>query len=152
MRKKGLKIDGRWHIHAALGPLIGQRVKVLLDEADVGAVYVFAEKPEGGLEFFCRAVDPETAGISRQEIAIAAKAMQRKALAERTAELKAEAKKFGTKDVAREILNDAATRAGKLSRLPQPTIPHETPMLAEADCGLRQTGELAGAQIGRAHV
>lgn len=137
VRKKGLKIDGRWHIHAELGPIIGQRVKVLLDEADVGAVYVFAETESGNMEYLCRAVDPELTGISRQEIAAAAKVMQRKAVSERTAELKAEARKLGTKDVAREIMHDAAAKAGKLAVFPQPTIPHETPMLKEAGLAAR---------------
>ena len=137
VRKKGLKIDGRWHIAPELGPVIGQRVKVLLDEADVGAVYVFAETPAGEMEYLCRAVDPELTGISRQEIAAAAKSLQRKAVAERTAELKADAKKYGTKDAAREILHDAATKAGKLAVFPQPTTPHETPMLKEAAIAAR---------------
>ena len=139
VRKKGLKIDGRWHIHAELGPIIGQRVKVLLDEADVGAVYVFAESEaeDGALAYLCRAVDPETTGISRQEIAAAAKAMQRAAVAEETAALRKASRRMGTKDVAREIIHDAATKAGKLSRLPQPTTPHETPMLKEAGIAAR---------------
>ncbi len=137
VRKKGLKIDGRWHIAPELGPIIGQRVKVLLDEADVGAVHVFAETPAGEMEFLCRAVDPELAGVSRQEIAAAAKTLQRRAVAERTAELRAEARKYGTKDAAREILHDAATKAGKLAVLPQPTTPHETPMLKEAGIAAR---------------
>ncbi|MHC1792048.1 transposase [Solidesulfovibrio sp.] len=137
VRKKGLKIDGRWHIHAELGPIIGQRVKVLLDEADVGAVYVFAETSGGPMEFLCRAVDPETTGISRQEIAAAAKAMQRKAVAEETAALKKNAKRMGTKAVAREILHDAATKSGKLTVFPQPSTAHETPMLKEAAIAAR---------------
>jgi transposase InsO family protein len=137
VRKKGLKIDGRWHINAELGPIIGQRVKVLLDEADVGAVYVFAEAEDGALAYLCRAVDPETTGISRQEIAAAAKAMQRAAVAEETAALRKASRRMGTKDVAREIIHDAATKAGKLSVLPSPTTPHETPMLKEAGIAAR---------------
>ncbi|NDY57435.1 transposase [Desulfovibrio sulfodismutans] len=138
VRKKGLKIDGRWHIHAALGPIIGQRVRVLLDESDVGAVYVFAEAASGEMEFICRAVDPATAGISRQEIA-AAKAAQKKAVAEETAKLRASSKTHSTKDIAREILHDAAAKAGKLTVLPPPTLPHETPMLREAGQAARAT-------------
>ncbi len=93
VRKKGVKIDTRWHIHAALGPVIGQRVRCYLDESDVGAVYVFAEAASGEAEFVCRAVDPETTGISRQEIAAAAKAAQKAAIAEKTAERRAASKR-----------------------------------------------------------
>ncbi len=139
VRKKGVKIDTRWHIHAALGPVIGQRVRCYLDESDVGAVYVFAEAASGEAEFVCRAVDPETTGISRQEIAAAAKAAQKAAIAEKTAERRAASKRQGTKDIAKQILHDAAAKAGKLTVLPPPTLPHETPMLREAGQAARVT-------------
>lgn len=143
VRKKGVKVDGRWHIHPELGPHIGEEVKVLLDESDVGALYVFCKTENDALEFCCRAVDPETSGLSRQEVAsmaVAMKTAQKKELAEQTAQLRKNAKRLNTKDVAREILHERAAAAGKLARLPQPTTPYETPMLSEAAIAAR-TGD-----------
>lgn len=137
VRKKGLKLPDGWYDHQALGGLEGQRVKVFLDESDIGAVYVFAPAAGEAVEFVCRAVCPEIAGVSRQAVAVARREKQRKVLAQQKEELRATARAANTKDIAREILESRAVEARKLSRLPQPTVPHETEALRQAGAAAR---------------
>lgn len=133
LRKKGLKLPDGWYEAAAMGGHEGERVKVLLDEADAGQVYVFC--PSSGsdeLEFLCKAVCPEITGVSRQELSSARRAHQKKVIGEGLAELKKIAQRANTKNIAREILAHRAELAGKLTRLPQASTPYETESLRQA--------------------
>ncbi|BAE49250.1 Mu transposase C-terminal domain-containing protein [Paramagnetospirillum magneticum] len=126
--KKGLRIDNALFEAPALGGLEGSRVKVLLDEADIGRIYVFDEDGD----YVCTAECPERTGISRKELASARKAHQKKVVAEEKAALKAAAKAAGTKDIVREIRIERAEAAGKLARLPHAKTVHSTPALTQA--------------------
>lgn len=126
--KKGIRIDNGHYNHAALGGLEGQRVQCLLDDHDVGYVYVF--DAEG--EFVCRAMAPEIAGVSRAEIAAARKAKQNQVLNEQKAELRRIAKEVDVQDIVREIMESRVREAGKLSHLPQQSTTHSTPALEQA--------------------
>lgn len=138
VRKKGLEIYDNFYTAPELGGHEGRRVFVLQDEADWGTVHVFLPKQTSDdLEYLCRAVCPLLTGISRKEAAMARRRVYDKVRAEERAAAKANAKRVGAKDVMREVMEGAVERAGKLSRLPQPTIPHETPMLAEAALAAR---------------
>lgn len=126
--KKGLRLDNAVFLAPELGGMEGSRVQVLLDEADIGRIYVFDE--DGA--YVCTAECPERTGISHQEVAAKTKAHQKKVMSERAAELKASAKAVGTKDIAREILEERAEAAGKLARLPHRAVEHSTAALAQA--------------------
>lgn len=126
--KKGLRIDNALFEAAALGGLEGSRVKVLLDEADIGRVYVF---DEDGL-FVCVAECPERTGISRKELSGARKAHQKKVVAEEKAALKAAAKATKTKDIVQEIFIERAEAAGKLAHFPQRRGEYTTDALQQA--------------------
>ncbi|MDA8230378.1 MAG: Mu transposase C-terminal domain-containing protein [Magnetospirillum sp.] len=131
--KKGIRIDNALFEAPEMGGLEGSRAQVRLDEADIGRIYVFDE--DGA--YICTAECPERTGISRQELAAKRKAVQKKAIAEEKAALKAAAKAAGTKDIVREILQDRAESAGKLARLPHRATEHATPALAEASKAAR---------------
>lgn len=127
--KKGIRLDKANFEHPALGGLEGTQVKVLLDDADIGHIYVFDE--DGA--FICKAICPERTGISRQELAAARKATQKKRINEEKARLKAIAREVGTKDIVHEILLDRARDAGKLAVLPKRnTTEHSTEALRQA--------------------
>lgn len=133
--KKCITIGRATYAHAALGAYVGQRVRALWDESNIGRIYVFDEDGE----FICEAICPELidAGVTRKELATQMKVSQRKALAEDKAELKAAARRakargMDAKSVARDIMMKKAEEAGKLVVLPRANTPHVTPALTEA--------------------
>ena len=138
--KKGIRLDGALYDHAVLGGLEGRDVLVKLDEADVGAVYVFSlDGP-----FICRALCPEIAGVSRRDVALARKRRQQAVMAEGKAMLREAAKNANVKNIAQEILAGARVEAAKVQALPKPADAWETPALAEAGIAARATNAPAG--------
>jgi len=141
VRKKGLEIGGYFYSAPELGGHEGRQVLCLEDNADWGAVHVFLphdqQDEDGGMEYLCRAVCPLLTGISRREAALARTRVYKKVRAEEKAAMRAASRKVGAKDVVREVMEHAVEQAGKLSRLPQPTTPYETPMLTEAALAAR---------------
>lgn len=133
--KKGIRLDGGLYDHPALGGMEGRDVLVKLDEADVGAIYVFdLDGP-----FLCRALCPEIAGVSRRDVAIARKRRQQVVMAEGKAMLREAARNANVKDIAQEILADARAEAAKVQALPRRAEAWETPALAEAGLAARST-------------
>lgn len=126
--KKGIRLDNAWFVAAELGGLEGSKVKVLLDEADIGRIYVF----DADGAYVCVAECPERTGISPQEVHAKRKAHQKAAMAKGKAVMKEAAKTANTTNIAREILEEAAIAAGKLAQFPKPTVEHVTAGLVEA--------------------
>lgn len=116
----GLAVDGRSYIAPEL--LIGQRYEVREDEADLGRVWVFDEAGA----FVCVAVCPEVTGVSRQEIAVAAKTRQRATMTAGAKELRRIAKAQDVGDIAQEILTARERRAAKIVPFPTKEIDHES--------------------------
>ncbi len=141
VRKKGLEIGGYHYTAPELGGHEGRQVLCLEDAADWGAIHVFLphdqQDEDGSLEYLCRAVCPLLTGISRREEALARSRVYKKVRAEEKAAMRAASRKVGAKDVYREVVEHAVEQAGKLSHLPKPTTPHETPMLKEAGLAAR---------------
>ncbi|OIO54625.1 MAG: hypothetical protein AUJ55_11705 [Proteobacteria bacterium CG1_02_64_396] len=131
VQKKGIKVDGGWYIAPELGLSVGQQVRVLYDETDIGAVYAYAATDEA---FLCKAVCPERSGLGIDRAAIAAegKALQRKRVQEEKARLKEVAKAAKVEDVAAEILAHRAATNPKIAPYPAPSTPHTTPALQAA--------------------
>ncbi|WP_186465393.1 Mu transposase C-terminal domain-containing protein [Nitrospirillum viridazoti] len=126
--KKGIRLDNTYFNAAELGGLEGQDVTVLLDDADIGEVFVF--DLDGN--FVAKAVAPERTGISRTELAVARKAHQKEAVNAAKAELKAAAKRADTKNLVRDILMERGRAAGKVATLPRPATPYSTEALVQA--------------------
>lgn len=129
VQKKGLRIDGATYVHAELGPVIGERVHVRYDPADLGRIYVF-RGADGA--YLCTAECPELIGIDRRQAAAKMRKRQRAAIRERRAALKREARGVRTGDVVAEILAERAEEARRLAAFPQPCLVHETPALEAA--------------------
>ncbi|MDR1659550.1 MAG: Mu transposase C-terminal domain-containing protein [Desulfovibrio sp.] len=72
VRKDGIHVGNGKYIAAELGAIIGSEVQVRMEEEDAGRIYVF---DTNGI-FICQAVDAEMEGVSRREIAVAARAVQ----------------------------------------------------------------------------
>ncbi len=116
--KKGIKLDGGFYIHAELAAHTGEQVNVFYDEADMGRVYVYSLDGD----YLCTAEDPAITGISREEVGVKAKAVQKEAIQEERRRLKSTAKKVTKRDVAQQILEHRAEeeRAEKVRHFPRP--------------------------------
>lgn len=130
--KKGLRVDGGHYDHSYLGGMEGQRVRVLLDDADFGSVYVFREAEDGSPEFLCKAMDMSRTGIDRAEVAMERKRRQKRIIAEGKKAMRKASKEANTGDIVQDILRYHAEEAGKLTSLPRPTEVHETAALEQA--------------------
>lgn len=130
--KQGIRIDHTHYICPDL--LVGERVFVRLDPADMGRVFVF---DEDGETFRGIAVAPDLAGVDRAALIAETRAVQKRFVDEGTAELRKEARSIKPRDVVDAIQRQAAKRAGKLVEFPRPAAVHSTPALEAATLALR---------------
>lgn len=106
----------------------GEQVRVLIDPTNLGRAVLFA----GDGSFFCVAEDARYYGISRADTANHLKNKQKETLSAQRKEMKANAKEYGTRNIAAEIMADKANEAAKLGELPKPAVEYDTPALREA--------------------
>jgi len=114
--KKGIRLDHYHYIAVELEAYTGHKVHVRFDPHDMGRVYVF-----GGdnLDFVCVAEAPELTGISRKDVAEAAKRRQRERIQQAKRELKTKAKNLNIKNIAAEIIEQAQSQNGNVSMFPK---------------------------------
>ena len=126
--KGGIRLDNADYIAGPLGPLVGERVCVRRDPADLDRIFVY----DAGGAFVCVAQDPARTGADRAAIAAAMKNAGNKR--DRTA--RARAREFAKRHRPERSMDDAlahATReAGRVVALPRKGAAHETPALTEA--------------------
>lgn len=144
--KKGIRLDHGLFVAAELWAVVGRQVRVLYDPTDLGRVTVFGG--EALSEFICVAECPERTGIDRSEAAARAKEIQKKAIQEAKAQVKAAARKVSVSEVVNEIRTAAALEAGKLTPLPRPSREYTSEGLQAAGEAARSlTGAAAKARI-----
>ncbi len=141
--KKGVKVSGGEYIAPEMAGYEGQRVKVLLDAADLGGVYVYTESGE----FLCRAIDPERAGISRKDLAYMVNKAQKKVMTDGRKELKKLAKKTETKLIHREILHHREKQIANISGFPKRQTEYNTDAIEEAVRAVEDEREKASAPV-----
>ena len=124
INKKGIRWDHRWYISPLLAEFIGDPVLCRYDEADLGRLFVYRDGA-----FLCLAEDPDMTGISRAEVAAAAHAKQKQAMAKHRQELNA-IKRDTAENAAEAVLRHRAEASGKLALFPHPETAHRTPALA----------------------
>ena len=140
VHKNGIRIDGsRYHAPG----LIGERVLVRMDRADMGRAVLFS--PDGEA-FLGEAVCFELAGIDPAEAVAAARKEQGRIIAERSAEVRAEVKKIKPRDMIDAVLRQAAKDNGVLVEFPRQSVPHSTPALEAAAEAARSIEPSALAQ------
>ncbi len=128
VQKKGIAVEGGVHIAAELGPLVGERVQVRQDPADLGRIHVY--RANGA--FVCVACDPVRTGIDRAGVAAEMKALAKRADGEGrryARELKREHRPEAVMD---EVLAWAVGESERVVALPRSGTAHETPALREA--------------------
>lgn len=107
--KKGIRVDNAfyWDEGNALEAYIEQGVQYVRTR-DQGKLIIFSGD---GTKFICVAINPESAGLDRQVMAIAAKQDQNRKMSARMDGLRALKKKFRPEQLFREIIDHAAARA-----------------------------------------
>lgn len=126
--KKGIAIENAHYDSNFLAGYEGKQVKVLYDECSFGEIYVFDLE----MNFICKAICPERKGISRQEVAVARKAKQKRLISEGKAALKKLSKEYHTKDIVNEILNQKAVE-NNIVCFPNTEVPYFSKSLIEAE-------------------
>jgi len=128
--KKGLRIQGAQFLALELSLLVGKTVEVRLTD-DYGQLVVYHEG-----NFVCVARCPERSGISRQEIAVHARHVQRQNIQEQRKAAKTT--KVNPDALVSSLLQAKAEAAGKLAMLPAPSLVHQTPALTASGHAARQ--------------
>lgn len=123
--KKGIRLDGYHYLGAGL--VVGERVFVKLDPADKGRIWCFADETQEAV--LGTATCPELAGIDPVELLHEVKAAQKRLIADRTAEIKAERRKITSRTVMDARFTLADQKAGNLVAFPHRTEAHTTPAL-----------------------
>lgn len=115
VQKKGIRLPDGWYIAPELEAHIGRMVRVFYTD-DAGKVVAYAHEDS---QFVCVAELPELTGISRQEIAAKADAMQKERIQAARAAMREISKRVNAKDAAAEILRDNLITSGKLVQFPR---------------------------------
>jgi len=129
--KQGIRVEGGFFIAPTI--MVGEKVLVRLDPADLGKAYCFTAD---GAAFLGEAINPELLGIDRASAVAMARRQQAKILDDSMAEAKAAARKIKPRDVIDDVLRMAAAKAGKLVEFPRGSDSHETPQLTAASNAL----------------
>lgn len=143
--KSGIRVGGFYY--QPIGLLTGERVFVMLDPADKGTIWLFADesldRPLG------RAVNGELAGVDPVELQAQRKAMQARRVEEDMAEAKAmlRSKRVTDRTVLDYRLAQAAAQAGNLIAFPPRSEIHTTPALdAGAEVAAMRRGDAPNAR------
>lgn len=134
VHKDGIHTQKGKYIAPALGGMVGEEVHVRLDEDDAGYIYVF---DLNGM-FVCRAEDPELTGVSRRDIALAARRFQKTVEGEKAKEAKRIVSKVKPQELIPHIIEmqqreAAANRAERELRFgAEPSREYTTPALEQA--------------------
>lgn len=143
--KGGIRVGG-FH-YQPMGILPGERVFVMLDPADKGTIWLFADesldRPLG------RAVNGELAGVDPVELQAQRKAMQARVVEEQMAQAKAmlRSKRVTDRTVLGHRLSQAAAQAGNLVAFPSRSETHTTPALdAGAEVAAMRRGDAPNAR------
>jgi len=139
--KQGIRVGGGYFIAPTI--MVGEKVLVRLDPADLGKAYCFSAD---GAQFLGEAINPELLGIDRASAVAMARKKQAQILDDSMAEAKAAARKIKPRDVIDDILRMSATKAGKLVAFPKAHDAHDTPQLAAASTAGRK-GRLPEAKL-----
>ncbi|MBW4648938.1 MAG: DDE-type integrase/transposase/recombinase [Kastovskya adunca ATA6-11-RM4] len=129
VQKRGIQLEGAWFISPELEAFIGQSVQVRFDPHDLGRLYIFGGSD---LRFICVAECPERTGISRKEVAIAARTLQKQRISAGRKALKAIAKRANTGEIVEQILSHREEAANQLAAFPAPSEEHSSKGLRAA--------------------
>ncbi len=144
--KKGIRVNGGFYIHSALGIHTGAKCRAFQDPSDLGRIIVHILNQHGVWEYLCIAEDPKRTGISMEEVATATRALHsehKKEIARLTRETKKSLKGVDVVDAVMTYREkEAAAAQGNVTYFPRPTVEHTT-------SGLRAAAQARTALDGR---
>lgn len=135
--KKGVRFDSAYFAHPDLALRVKEKVQLRFDPMDLGRVFVF----DLDYQFICVAECFERLGINPAEAANLARSKQRKAIAEKKAEIRAIKAKHRVGDAANEIMQARLAEIDKVRALPAPVETHETAAISGAMEALQAEGD-----------
>jgi transposase InsO family protein len=135
--KKGVRFDNAYFAHPDLALKVKDKVQLRFDPLDLGRVFVF----DLDYQFICVAECFERLGINPAEAANLARSKQRKAIAEKKAEIRAIKAKHDVGNAAKEIMEARLAEIDKVRALPAPVEPHETAAISGAMEALQAEGD-----------
>lgn len=138
--KKGIKLDNGLYIAPELGEHINEPVMVRYDSDDIGRIFVYDTVGN----FICVAEDPDVTGVSREDIALEAKRIQKESIEKQRREMKAMGRKISKRGIAEQILADreAERLSQNIAEFPKPSETYTTPALDAAGDAVRALDQL----------
>ena len=115
VRKGGIRLDNVDYIAGPLGGIVGERVRVRHDPADLDRLFVY--RADGS--FVCVAVDPARTGTDRAAIARAMKHAYNERSRKARARARDLAKRHKPERAMADVLDKAAAGAGRVVTLPR---------------------------------
>ncbi len=125
--KDGVRVNRTTYISEGL-PEPGTRVRVLLDQTDLGTIYLFGEDGT----FLCVAQDPLRTGLDRAEVAAKLKARQKEIIREGAKKLKKIAREQAIEDIHEQILAHREGKTANIIELPKQAEEYTTAPLEQA--------------------
>ncbi len=124
--KKGIRVNGGFYIHTALGTHVGEKCRAFQDPADLGRIIVQIRNEHNVWEFLCIAEDPARTGISMAEVAAVTRALHNQHKKE-IARLNRQAKKaIKGVDVVNAVMTyreqENAAEQGNVTYFPRPAV------------------------------
>jgi putative transposase len=142
--KKGIRVDGYTYSAPELWPHVGEPVRVLYDERDLGRIVVYRDE-----EFVCIATCPEIEGVSRAEVAAVAREQQKAGIEEARRQIRASARKQKLGNIAAEILDSKRRDAETIAAFPPPNVLHLTPAIEAAQAAANAEHETPIEHVAR---
>ena len=133
--KKGIKINNHYYAGAGMEDYARRQVLVRCDPDDLGVVYLFDIDTEG---FICEAHNLDLAGVDRQAMAAAAKALQKEHEKLMKQEVAAYKRSLTPEKIAGELQRQAAEDAAGVSFMPHRSEEHNSAGLDAASDALRR--------------
>lgn len=129
--KEGVRVDNKCYGSAEFAGLVGEKVFVLLDPADLGTIYVYLQNQYGERSFLCPAIDPVWVGIDTARFAVSSKKHQERLMKEGKRELKKLSKDQGVNEAYTEYVDLRKSQVDNIIELPVKTEEYTTPALGE---------------------
>jgi hypothetical protein len=136
--KKGIEVTfygvKLFYIAGELGKYLGERVLPMIDPACLGTAVIY--DAEGN--FLCVATDAKFKGISQQEVAAEAKAINKEVMAELKKKAAAIAKKADSRGIADKIRKNRREQQAKIAEFPKQSEEYGTAAMDQATIALKE--------------
>lgn len=121
--KRHITLSRRHYSAPELVAWKGRQVRVRVDDADLGRVYVFDQRDT----YICEAIDPLWLGVSQAEHTAAVNAAERRWKRDVNEAARARRARVKPETIARDVLANRVAEAAQVLAFPKPVETHATP-------------------------